>query len=190
MSQGRVGLWLTRLSFVINLVKMTQKHLYIIPGFGDSGNEQPYLELSKVVELAGFLPIIKLIDWKRPFSEQIFAVDENDIIFGFSLGAILGWLVAQQHPCRHLILASMTLHKSFSDPEDKKALIELLGPEFIEDIIENLKPTHQAGAQTVLYGEHERESGDIIVPDAEHELTDSYINEISKLLEQLKKEGV
>lgn len=64
----------------------------------------------------------------------------------------------------------------------KKALIELTGADFVQDIVANPKPDHRARKQTVMYGDRENEMGDILVPNTEHELTDNYIEEIAKML--------
>lgn len=101
---------------------------------------------------------------------------------GFSLGAILTWLVAQKNPCEHLILASMTPHYSFKDQDIKEALIDLAGTEFVEDVIKNLESSHLSKKQTVIYGDQEGEEGDILVTNVEHGLTANYIEEIRKIL--------
>lgn len=158
------------------------KTLYIIPAWRDSCSDEPYQQLADVARGKGYEVVCIDVDWKKPLTQQIFDVPENAVIFGFSLGAILAWLVAQRHPCEHLILASMTLHQSFTDPDDKQALIDLAGSEFVEDITANLHPSNKARRQTVMYGELEGGAGDIIVPNTEHELADDYIQEITKLL--------
>jgi len=98
--------------------------LYIIPGFDDSTHREPYQKLGKMAAEKGHRVVYKDVDWKKPLSEQVFYVEKNAVIFGFSLGAILAWLVAQKYECRLLILASMTPHASFVDAEIKQALID------------------------------------------------------------------
>ena len=41
-------------------------------------------------------PTCNDIDWKRPLSAQMFSVEEDAVIVGFSLGAILAWLPIHQ----------------------------------------------------------------------------------------------
>ncbi|MHB1330740.1 MAG: hypothetical protein ACYCY6_02120 [Minisyncoccota bacterium] len=158
------------------------KVLHIIPGWEDSCKNEQYQKLVDAAKARGYEAVCHDVDWKKPLSKQIFAVGENDAVFGFSLGAVLAWLIAQRHVCGHLILASTTLHKSFSDPDDIKALTELAGSEFVNDIIKNLSQTNKAKRQTVMYGALEGELADILVPNTEHELSDAYIEEVSKLL--------
>lgn len=93
----------------------------------------------------------------------------------------MAWLVAQDYKVEHLILGSMTLHHSFMKGSDREALIELAGQQFVNDIAQNLKP-HQAKKQTIIYGDLENETGDILVLNTEHELTDSYIKVIKELI--------
>ena len=76
----------------------------------------------------------------------------------------------------------MTPHYSFVDAMIKKALIDLTGKEFVDDVINNLTTVHQAEKQTIMYGDLEEEAGDILVPHTEHELNNSYIEEVEKIL--------
>lgn len=158
------------------------KILYILPGWEDSASDKQYQDLADQARDRGYEVVQKDIDWKKPLSGQVFEVPKDAVVFGFSLGAILAWLVAQKHPSQHVVLASMTPHYSFEDPEIKKALIDLAGADFVNDIIAQLKPIHQAKNQTVMYGELEGEAADILVKDTEHELSKNYISEILKLL--------
>ena len=156
--------------------------LYIIPGWEDSTSGETYKKLGKVAEEKGYTVIYKDVDWKKPLSEQVFTVEKDAVIFGFSLGAVLAWLIAQKHECRLLILASMTPHASFVDAEIKQALVDLTGSECTEDVINHLTPSHKAQKQILMYGDQEGEPADILVPNTEHEITDEYIEEILKLL--------
>ncbi len=159
-----------------------KKILYIIPAWQDNCIDKPYQLLAGAVKRKGYEVICIKVDWKKPLSLQVFAIPREAVLFGFSLGAILAWLVAQKYPCRHLILASMTPHYSFADPKIKKALVDLAGKKFVDDIINHLKPTHRAEKQTILYGDLEEEDADVLVPDTEHGLNESYIEEITKIL--------
>lgn len=158
------------------------KTLYIIPGLGETTRRRPYQLLRKIAQEKGYEVIFKNVDWKKPLYPQKFEVQRDSIVFGFSLGAILAWMVAQNNVCRHLILASMTPHYSFTNPEIKKALIELVGVDLVEDVIKNLIPKHKAEKQTIIYGDKEEEKADILVKDTQHELTANYLEEVKKLL--------
>lgn len=158
------------------------KVIHIIPGWEDSCGDEQYQKLVGMAKSKNYAVICHDVNWKVPLSKQYFDVNEDDVIFGFSLGAILAWLIAQDKVCGHLILASKTLHKSFVDPNDIKALVELAGEEFVKDIIDNLSPTNKAKKQTVMYGSLEGEEADVLVPNTEHEISDAYIEEVGKLL--------
>ncbi len=159
-----------------------KKLLYIIPGWEDVTSDKSYQQIAEVAREKGYEVIFRDINWKESLSKQVFSVPENSVILGFSLGAILTWLVAQKNPCEHLILASMTPHYSFKDQDIKEALIDLAGTEFVEDVIKNLESSHLSKKQTVIYGDQEGEEGDILVTNVEHGLTANYIEEIRKIL--------
>ena len=159
-----------------------KKVLYIIPGWEETTRRRPYQQLKHFAENRGYDVVYKNINWEKPLSHQVFSVPSNAVVFGFSLGAILAWLVAQKYPYHHVILASMTPHSSFKDPKIKKLLIDLCGRQFISDIIKNIKPKHKAKKQTIIYGDLENEEADILVSKTDHGLNDRYIKEILKLL--------
>jgi hypothetical protein len=159
-----------------------KKIIYIIPGLREKCESKPYRLLAETAKEQGYEVVCKNIDWGKPLSLQMFAVPREAVVFGFSLGAILAWLVAQKYPCRHLVLASMTPHYSFTDPKIKKALVDLMGKKFIDDIIVNLKPKHKAKKQTIMYGDREGEQADVLVLKTGHRLNGSYIEEIAKIL--------
>lgn len=159
-----------------------KKVLYIIPGLEETTRRRPYQLLRTLAEKKGYEVVFKNINWNQPLSPQIFPVPEHGVIFGFSLGAVLAWLVAQNYKCKHLILASMTPAYSWNDKEIKKALIEIVGLEFVNDVVKNLTLNHRAEAQTIMYGDLEDEPGDILVNNTQHELNEEYIKEIAKLL--------
>ncbi len=159
-----------------------KKTLYIIPGWRETCRRKPYKEIARIAEKKGYEVVCKNVDWARTLSSQVFPVEKDDCIFGFSLGAILASLVAQKYQCRHLILASMTPHRSFKNQKDKKALIDLINSKFVNDITHNLRRLHKAKKQTIIYGDKEEEAGDILVPKTGHVLSDNYISVISGLI--------
>ena len=159
-----------------------KKVLYIIPGLRESCSSKPYQLLANTAGEKGYEVVCKNVDWGKPLSLQVFAVPRKAVLFGFSLGAILAWLVAQKYPCRHLILGSMTPHYNFTDSKMKKALADLTGKKFIGDVTKNLKSTHRAKKQTVMYGDGEKEGADVLVPKTGHRLNSNYIKEIMKIL--------
>ena len=159
-----------------------KKVLYIIPGFEETTRRKPYQFIAKFAKEKGYEVVFCNINWKKTLSSQMFEVPENAVIFGFSLGAILAWIVAQKNTCEHIILAFMTPHYSFKDKEVKKALVDLLGVQFVEDVTKYLKKKNKAKKQTIIYGDKEEEKADILVSKTGHELSDNYIKVIKKLL--------
>ncbi len=159
-----------------------KKILYIIPGLEETCRRKPYRALAKIAEAKGYEVVFKNVDWKQNLSPQIIPVTENSVIFGFSLGAVLARLIAQEYPCKHLILASMTPLHCFKGGEMRKALVDLLGEPYISDIEKKLTPTHKAKKQTIMYGDKEEETADILVLNTEHEITENYLTALSKLL--------
>lgn len=159
-----------------------KKILYIIPGWREDCRYKPYQSLIKVAQKKGYEVICNNVNWNQPLSSQSFPIPKNAVVFGFSLGAVLAWLVVQNFPCRHLILASMTPHYSWKDREVKKSLVDLVGSRFVNDVTKNLSVKHQAKKQTIMYGDREKEAGNIIVPNTGHRLNDRYIKEIARIL--------
>jgi len=159
-----------------------KKTIHIIPGWKESSKYKIYQSLAELSREKGYDAIFYDVDWNKPLSSQIFPVQKNAIVFGFSLGAILAHLIAQQYKCRKLILASMTPFYSFKNKKIKRELIDLWGKMFIEDISKKLRTKHRACNQTVIYGDREDEPGDIIVPRTGHRLNARYNETIAKLL--------
>ncbi len=159
-----------------------KKIIYIIPGWEETCKRKPYQLLAEIAEKKGYEVVHKNVDWNKELSSQIFPVSKDAIIIGFSLGAVLAWLIAQNYECKHIILASMTPYYYWKDKKMIKELINITGLKFVNDIIKNINPIHLANKQTIMYGDKENESGDIIVPNTGHRLSKDYFNEINKIL--------
>jgi hypothetical protein len=162
--------------------RFMNKNLYIIPGWEDSPQQKKYKELQKNAEEKGYKVFPITVDWKKVLSEQVILIPENSVVFGFSLGAILAWLIAQKNTCKHLILGSMTPHYSFENEEIKNALIEITGEKFTKDIVDHLSKNHLAKHQTIMYGDKEEEKADILILNTDHELNSEYVKQIVNIL--------
>lgn len=151
--------------------------LFIIPGFGENTNSIPYRQIAKNAHEKGYVVIKKHPNWEKPLSEQKFPVQSGDVIFGFSLGAVLAYMIAQEFPCKRIILASMTPFSLFS----QKALREVVGKKIINDLLsmDSVKPKADV---VQIYGDKEKIKSGIIVPNTGHELTDRYIKEIERFI--------
>ncbi|MEX2436716.1 MAG: hypothetical protein WD471_00955 [Candidatus Paceibacterota bacterium] len=158
------------------------KKFYIIPGWRDTCKEKQYQLLANSVRKKGYEVICKDIDWNKKLSDQFFPIEKNSVIFGFSIGAILARLIVQKYKCKLVILASMTPLVHFRGGEPEKLLIDTIGKELVDDVKENLKSDIKASRKMVMYGDKEDESGDIIVPDTDHEITSNYIKEVVKII--------
>lgn len=158
------------------------KKIYIIPGWQETTRRKCYRELAKIAESKKYEVVFKNVDWTKNFSEQIFDVEKNSVIFGFSLGAVLAFLVAQKYDCKKLILASATPHYSFSDKKIKKALVDLIGKKIVDDVIKNLKTKTKAEKVVTIYGDKEGERADILVKNTDHEITENYLKVLNKIL--------
>ena len=158
------------------------KRFYIIPGWNESSSYKIYQSLAKTAQKDGYEVVFYNIDWDKKLSAQVFPVEKNSIIFGFSLGAILASLVAQKYKCKKLILGSMTPLYYFKDKKMKKELIELLGKNIVDDLVKNVRTKNKALNQITIYGDREKEDGNIIVSKTGHRLNQRYNNIVSDLL--------
>src|SRR3989344_9570337 len=128
------------------------RKLYIIPGWRETCRRKPYQLLASRAKRKGYQVELIKINWGKNLSEQIFPVPSNAIVFGFSLGAIFAWLVAQKSPCRQIILASMTPLRYFRNKKDIRLLAQVTGKDFVADIKKNIRSKHLAKKQIIFYG--------------------------------------
>lgn len=133
----------------------------------------------------GYSVIFKNIDWNIDISKQIFQVEKDSILFGFSMGAIVAKLISQEYKVKLVILASMTPLKHFRGGKQEKILTDVIGKEKIKDIKKNLKPRIKS-KNIKMYGDKEDEKADIIIKNTDHEISENYIKEIVKLCNKLK----
>jgi predicted alpha/beta hydrolase family esterase len=84
------------------------KKFYIIPGWTETSRRRQYQSLAKAVRKKGYEVVFKNVDWNKKISQQVFAIEKDSVLFGFSMGAILARLVAQEYTCNLVIFASMT----------------------------------------------------------------------------------
>lgn len=161
------------------------KKIYILPGYQETTRRRPYQKLRTLLQEKGYEVVFNNIDWKQNLTEQMFEVEKDSTVFGFSLGAVLARLVVQKYSCAHAIFASMTILSDFKKGENREALIDLLGTDFVDDVRDYLKPKHKALKQTIMYGDKEEEDiADVFVKNTEHELTDEYLKEILRTVEK------
>lgn len=157
------------------------KKFYIIPGWGETCRRRQYQSLAKSVRKKGYEVIFKNVDWNRKISEQIFEVEKNSILFGFSMGTLLARLVSQDYKNQLVIFASMTPLRHFKGGEQEKMLVDAIGEKIVEDVKKNLRPRIKSKSVT-MYGDKENEKADVIISNTDHEISENYIREIVKLL--------
>jgi hypothetical protein len=98
------------------------------------------------------------LDWKNKISKQVFFVEKDSVIFGFSLGAILARLVIQKHECKLVIFSSMTPLRHFKGGEQEKLLVDVVGLSFVNDIKNNL--LNENDFNLVIFDEAHRAVGE------------------------------
>jgi alpha/beta superfamily hydrolase len=168
------------------------KIIYIIPGLGEDCNLARYKKLTEVMQTKGYS--VKSInpDWYKPLSEQVFPIEKESIIFGFSFGAILAYLIVRKYPCKKVIFGSISPIHTFSfkslvddntEHMDKDLAIELARD--IKNIKISLKDINTPHIS--LAGELEIpvmiNNADLLVPKTKHFLSKAYIESINKLVE-------
>ena len=127
--------------------KISVKRLYIISGWCDTTGRAPYQRLADIGIRKGYRIIKVNPEWDEPLRDQIFEVTKDDIVFGFSMGAILACMVGKRHCCKKLILASMTPVLDLSKPT-----LNMLGKQITSDF----KKFRYGGVKaTYYYGEKE-----------------------------------
>ena len=161
--------------------------LYIIPGLGENCNLVRYKKLKKACEAKGYKVNCINPDWHQPVSKLIFKVEKGAVVLGFSMGAILAYLIAKKSPYKKAIFASISPIETFSFesyrdnllPHMSKDNASLLAKDVkgIKISLESLKIKY-----VTLAGQRENMPADIIVPRTGHNMTDSYIKCIIPLL--------
>lgn len=162
--------------------------IYIIPGLGETGYELQYKKLSRVFKRKGYEPIIISPNWYKPLSEQTFCIEKDAIVFGFSFGAIIAYLIARMYPMKHLILASISPLETFSFKDMVEDSLPYMSREMAELFARDLKEIHvDLTTLKVPYitfaGEKESMQAHVCVPKTGHVLNKAYITAVSKNLE-------
>jgi len=157
------------------------KYFYIIPGWQEICKRRQYQNLAKAVKKSGYTVVCKNINWNKNLSEQIFEIEKDSILFGFSMGSILARLISQEYKSKMVIFASMTPLRHFKGGEQEKILIDAIGKRVVEDVKRHLKPKIKS-KKILMYGDKENEKADIIVKNTDHEISENYIKEILRLI--------
>ena len=157
--------------------------IYIIPGLGEDCQLQRYRKLKAVLQSDGYKVKCCNPDWYKPLSDQVFRVDKNSIVIGFSFGAVLAYLIAKKYPCRGVVLASISPIHDFSFEDLVTDLNKHMSKKLAVKISMDIK-TIKISLNSLdvpwitVAGEYEKMSADIIVPKTRHRITNRYIDYI------------
>ena len=157
--------------------------LYVIPGYGHTAKMSEYLSIKKCAQRKGYKVSIVSIDWTTPISQQLISLKKDDVVVGFSLGAIIARLSYKKTPCRKIIFGSetplykITKHDIFSVTNKNNIFTEDLM------VIKRNIAKYKISSKNCIWlsGEQEGLRGKKI-KGAGHELTKIYIQEICSLL--------
>lgn len=159
-----------------------KNNLYIISGWCDTTGRAPYQRLAEIAVCKGYKVVKVNPEWDEALSGQIFPVTKNDVVFGFSMGAILACMVGKKYNCKKIILASMTPVLDLSRPT-----LNMLGKQIANDC----KKFKYGGLKaTYFYGEKEidrsldriKRFGIKVIPNTQHQLNAEYIQRIAEEL--------
>ena len=182
--------------------------IYIIPGFGESLKDSPYLELIKYFESKGIKVVFYQPKWKwntierwlKDFNKIIDKnYQNNSIILAFSLGAYIAVLSTKFHTFSKLILCSLSPYFSDSIKFIPKIAEKILGTRRYVAFRKQDFPKDAQTPAIFLYGSEEKDlfpNSDkkyydlwkgkkkrIIILDSDHDISNpNYVREIKKLL--------
>jgi hypothetical protein len=160
-----------------------KRKFYIIPGWRETCRRKQYQNLANKIRKQGYEVVFKNIDWNTNLSKQIFEIEPNSVLFGFSMGALLARLIAQEQKCSLVIFASMTPLRHFKGGKQEKILREVIGKKMLVDIKNNLDKKLKSPT-VLIYGDKEGEQGDFLIKNTGHKITKNYIGEVVKIIEK------
>lgn len=158
-----------------------KRKFYVIPGWQETCRRKQYQMLAQAVRGLGYEVVFKNVNWQEKLSKQLFVVEKDSILFGFSMGAILARLIAQKYKNELVILASMTPLKHFRESNQEKILAEVIGKQIVADVKKNLILKIKS-KKIIIYGDKEGEKADILVPNTDHEISKNYIKTVLSIL--------
>jgi esterase/lipase len=118
------------------------KRIFVIPGFKESPKDKTYSDLTKILKEKNLEPFIVDIKWNYQTFNQwlkqfLDFYNENkgreNIIFGFSFGAIIALGAAAKVNPKLLLLCSMSPSFSEDIPKFKKTWLEAIGNKRVEN---------------------------------------------------------
>lgn len=165
-----------------------KKIVYIIGGQGERADEIQYIKLASALKKKGYTVKPVHPNWYIPLSEQVFKVEKDAIIIGFSMGAILAYLIARKYSYQKAIFASMSPIHTFSFQEEFEFLSTKMDPKKAFAIVKDMKSIkvdlEKINTPYIRFaGSLERGiPADIKVPRTGHNMTKTYIHCIARIL--------
>ncbi|PJE74314.1 MAG: hypothetical protein COV01_02345 [Candidatus Taylorbacteria bacterium CG10_big_fil_rev_8_21_14_0_10_41_48] len=181
------------------------KRIYIIPGYGETTRRKPYMKLAQIASDLGY-EVTKInpdwagglmTDWVKSFVEKTHGSKyENSLVIGFSFGAVIAILGAQQTRFRKIILCSLSPYFSEDIKDLPPEVWDTFGNKHKVDFKKHPFPIESVVPASFLIGEKDwpmaidkikkRYSGYkgarkfFLVPKADHSLPDNYLALIEK----------
>lgn len=154
------------------------KNIYIIPGLNETCNEARYFKLAEKLKDKKYKVERISPDWDKPF--ELFKPKKHSIIIGFSLGAIIAYLISKKYPDGAAIFCSMSPLEKIPAKEINSMFSKTNAQKLkkLKISLDSLSVPH-----ITLAGDKESLiKSDIKVPNTGHFLTRNYINYISELV--------
>lgn len=172
----------------------------IIPGFGESINDAPYLSLRS--KLNGDFPITRFeptwgyhtaSSWTNELKKKLATIDtKNTIVVSFSFGAYITLLVSSEYKFQKIILCSLSPFFKEQMHNMPKSAQVFFGKKRVADFNTHLLPKSIKCPAIFLFGSDDwpfgiseakklaKKYGGVfeIIRDAHHELTDQYLAKI------------
>lgn len=154
--------------------------IYFIHGYKENPED--------VAKELGAKPI--QVDWSEPFSEAVFKTNKDDIVVGFSYGAIIAYLIAEKNGC-NAILASMTPIHKYSYKLLLRETVKDMPFEKAEKQVKELKSLKiNSSKYLTISGDKENMKSDILIKNTGHSLTKKYISSIKKILNKKSPKSI
>ncbi|MEX0931389.1 MAG: hypothetical protein WDZ88_01420 [Candidatus Paceibacterota bacterium] len=168
------------------------KKIYLIPGLGEKCTLVRYRNLAEALSSKGYEVVPVNPDWYQPLLSQIFPVEKDAIICGFSFGAVMAYLIAQKYPCKKVIMASISPIHLFSFESLRDDYLLHMDSDMATKLAREIKSIEVrlntlATPYTILAGEREKMlltecKPDIIVPATGHFMSKAYIQCIADIV--------
>ncbi len=174
------------------------KVAYIIPGSGESPDEKAYKQISYFFRKKGIKPIPIKINWKyklmpdyiEQFRQQA-KVKNPDYVLGFSFGAMIALISANEIKPKKLILCSLAPWFKEDLPKLKKSWLKLAGKRQVKNLKKYSfkKISRKIISKTILiYGSKEAKELENKVKETHKKIKNSELIAIPKVKHKIADE--